>query len=281
VRYNTRVTLVDRRTALWSGALAIGALAAPSMPRPRLRRIVIVRLHGGADGLSLLPPFHDAAYRRARPTIALAPPGRGEHSAVDLDGTVGLHPRLAPLVPLFRERLLDVVPACGLAEVTRSHLVDREALDGRLAALDRHADHHDAAPRRSLSGMLAEVASGVVRGVARPLTVVHSSGWDHHAGQRNPEGPLASALDDLARGLASFARALGPDLRDTTLVTVSEFGRAVRENGLGGSEHGHATAVFVLGGPARRGRVVGRWPTLDATGDVQPAMPLDDVLAGV
>jgi uncharacterized protein (DUF1501 family) len=273
------VTLVDRRTVLRSGALAMGALAVPCLPSSRSPRLVVVRLHGGADGLSMVAPWRDAAYRRARPTIALAAPGQREHAALDLDGTFGLHPRLAPLVPLFRARVLDVVPACGLATVARSHLVDGEALDHLLEALDRKVASRDVTSTQSIERVLTDVAGEVARGIAPRVTIVHSGGWDHHGGQRNPGGPLAAALDDLACGVASFARALGPELRHTTLATCSEFGRAVRENGFGGSEHGHATAMFLLGGSTRRGRVVGPWPGLEAGDAVRPGVLVEDVFA--
>jgi uncharacterized protein (DUF1501 family) len=271
---------VDRRTVLRSGALALGAIVVPTtIATARPRCLVVVRLNGGADGLSMVAPWRDAGCRRARPTIALEPPGRGGRAAIDLDGTVGLHPRLAPILPLFRQHALDVFPACGLPAATRSHLVDGEALDGLLVRLGAPGRATCAGPPRPLTEVLPEIAARVKEGSAPAVCVADSCGWDHHGGQRHADGPLATALDDLARGLASFARTLGPDLHQATLATVSEFGRTVRENGLGGTEHGHATAMFVLGGAARRGRVIGAWPSLGAEDAVRPAILVEDVLA--
>jgi len=84
------------------------------------KSLVLVFLRGGADGLSIVPPVGDPDYRAARPSIALGPPGR-EGGALRLDGVFGLHPALAPLLPLWREGTLGIVHAAGLPGATRSH----------------------------------------------------------------------------------------------------------------------------------------------------------------
>ncbi len=56
---------------------------------------------------------------------------------------------------------------------------------------------------------------------------------------------------------------MGDDGGNVTLVTMSEFGRTARENGTGGTDHGHANAMFVLGGQVKGGKVYGKWPGLD------------------
>jgi uncharacterized protein (DUF1501 family) len=264
---------MTRRELLRTAAFSLGGVAVPipwAAACPDCRpRLVIVRLHGGADGLSLVVPWRDPAYRRARPTIAVPPPGQGAHAALDLDGTFGLHPRLAPLLPLFRHRTLDIMPACGLATATRAHLVAIERLDATIERIARARGGLETTGRSlPLARALEDTAVRIRAGAAAAVVVVHATGWDHHAGQRDAAGPFAAVADDLAHGLAGFARSLGPDLAGTTVVTVSEFGRAVRENACGGSEHGHATAAFVLGGGVRRGRIVGGWPGL--SGDVVP-----------
>jgi len=58
---------------------------------------------------------------------------------------------------------------------------------------------------------------------------------------------------------------LGERMRSVVVLTMSEFGRTIRENGNGGTDHGHATAMLVLGGPVNGGRVLGRWPGLDSS----------------
>jgi uncharacterized protein (DUF1501 family) len=80
--------------------------------------------------------------------------------------------------------------------------------------------------------------------------------------QGNDQGQLAARLTELGRSLAAFATDLGERMRDVCVLTMSEFGRTIRENGTGGTDHGHATAMLVLGGTVNGGRVAGRWPGL-------------------
>lgn len=88
-------------------------------------------------------------------------------------------------------------------------------------------------------------------------------GWDTHIDQGNGSGQLAGRLAPLADGLASLAHALGPVFDDTVIVVMSEFGRTLRENGNGGTDHGHGNAMWLLGGSVRGGKVHGPWPGLD------------------
>src|SRR5947208_16212683 len=122
--------MMTRRTFVKSGACALVALAAP--PRFLLRaaeaaagrRKVLVAIfqRGAVDGLSMVPPYGDVAYAAVRPGIAIQPPSHGESErAVDLDGFFAFHPSLAPLLPLWRNRALAVVHACGSPDTTRSH----------------------------------------------------------------------------------------------------------------------------------------------------------------
>jgi uncharacterized protein (DUF1501 family) len=87
---------------------------------PTGKALVLVFLRGGADGLSIVPPLGDPAYRRARPTLALGAPGQ-EGGALRLDDVFGLHPALSPLLPLWTEGTLGIVHAAGLPGATRSH----------------------------------------------------------------------------------------------------------------------------------------------------------------
>jgi uncharacterized protein (DUF1501 family) len=89
------------------------------------------------------------------------------------------------------------------------------------------------------------------------------SGWDTHQNQGGVNGQLANRLSDFSASLAAFWRDLGDDAGNVTLVTMSEFGRTAHENGTGGTDHGHANAMFVLGGNVKGGKVYGRWPGLE------------------
>src|SRR5207244_7886229 len=83
-------------------------------------------------------------------------------------------------------------------------------------------------------------------------------GWDTHINQGAVQGQLATRLDDLARGIAALTTDLGDRLADTVVLTMSEFGRAVSENGNRGTDHGHGNAMFVMGGGVRGGHVYGK-----------------------
>ncbi len=90
------------------------------------------------------------------------------------------------------------------------------------------------------------------------LAFVDVGGWDTHVNQGGAQGYLAGRIGELGRGLAGFVDEIGPDAwRDTTVVVVSEFGRTFRENGDRGTDHGHGSVYWVMGGDVRGGRMVG------------------------
>ncbi len=82
-------------------------------------------------------------------------------------------------------------------------------------------------------------------------------GWDTHVGEGGAAGYLAQRLEELGKGVAALAGELGPAWRDTVVVLISEFGRTFRENGNRGTDHGHGTVYWILGGGVRGGRVAG------------------------
>jgi uncharacterized protein (DUF1501 family) len=87
-------------------------------------------------------------------------------------------------------------------------------------------------------------------------------GWDTHVNQGSSQGQLANRLDDFGRGLAALVADLGSRMADTVILTMSEFGRAVNENGNRGTDHGHGNAMMIIGGGVRGARVYGKWPGL-------------------
>lgn len=117
-------------------------------------------------------------------------------------------------------------------------------------------------PRGPLGEGLRQVAQLVKAGLGVEIAFLESSGWDHHAAEGAATGQLANRLRDLGASLQAFYADLGPRGDDVVLVTLTEFGRTVRENGNRGTDHGHGSAALVLGGGARGGRVHGRWPGL-------------------
>ena len=85
-------------------------------------------------------------------------------------------------------------------------------------------------------------------------------GWDTHQNQGAANGQLANRLREFSDGIAAFWKDLGDEAENVTLVTMSEFGRTARQNGTGGTDHGHANVMFVLGGSVKGGKVYGKWP---------------------
>lgn len=92
---------------------------------------------------------------------------------------------------------------------------------------------------------------------------VDVGGWDTHVGQGNRSGYLANRLEELGRGLAGFAQEMGPDWNNTVVVVLSEFGRTFRENGNRGTDHGHGSVYWVLGGGVNGGKVRGEQARLE------------------
>jgi uncharacterized protein (DUF1501 family) len=89
------------------------------------------------------------------------------------------------------------------------------------------------------------------------LGFVDVGGWDTHVNQGSVTGALANNLHNLGQGLAAYAEALGDEWNNTVVVVVSEFGRTFRENGNKGTDHGHGTVHWVLGGKVNGGRIAG------------------------
>jgi uncharacterized protein (DUF1501 family) len=117
-------------------------------------------------------------------------------------------------------------------------------------------------PRGRYGESLKQIAQLVKADVGVELAFTEVGGWDHHAAEGGVQGQLAARLRELGQSLAAFQRDLGTRMQDVVVVTLTEFGRTVRENGNRGTDHGHASVSFVMGGGVRGGQVHGRWPGL-------------------
>jgi uncharacterized protein (DUF1501 family) len=320
--------------------------------------LICLFMRGAVDGLNMIVPHGDPVYYRERPTIAV--PAR---EVIDLDGFFGLHPRLAPLKPLWDNKSLVAIHAVGSPEATRSHFDAQDYMesgtpgvkatdDGWLNRYCQHDAEHANTPFRAVAfgpqlprvlagtaptlaidelqafglnlprpaardrltrafealyagaqtGLLAssgqesfeairllqranplqyrptngavyptgrlgrsllQIAQLIKADLGLRVACLDATGWDTHTNEGASDGQLAALLDDLAGALTAFSTDLGERMRDIVVLTMSEFGRAVSENGSGGTDHGHATAMLALGGPVAGGRVFGRWPSLD------------------
>jgi uncharacterized protein (DUF1501 family) len=317
--------------------------------------LVVLSLRGGFDGLSAVVPKGDPAYYAWRPTIGVP---RG--ALLPVDAMWGLHPRLAPVWPLWQRGKLAAVHAVGQADPTRSHFeamaeMERAApgtsmrtgwLDRTLGLRSRssvfqavqlgstevpaalygstpelamsaiddvelwgegdwlpgsfaqalralHAgaaptlaapagaalgavatttalkaagstpSHGAVYPNTDLGRALRDVVRLVQARVGLQVACIDYGDWDMHADLGTlAGGRMVDHLDELAKALAAFATDLGTLLDGVTLVTLSEFGRRVEENGSAGTDHGHGNAVLLLGGGVVGGKVHGRWPGL-------------------
>ena len=362
--------MTSRRVFLKNGAFALVSMGfAPSFlartayaqgARPRAKQLIAIFQRGAVDGLSVVVPFGDAEYYRARPSIAIARPGSSDGAAVDLDGFFGFNPRLAPLKPFWDQHALAIVHACGSPDSTRSHFdaqdymetatpgvkstsdgwlnrylqaqkiehqtpfravaltqqlprtlsgtapatamsqisqfdirgggqnaaagatfeslyaeardrvlgnTGREAFDGikMLKGADpaRYEPEHGAEyPRGPFGQALRQIAQLIKADVGLEVAFADVGGWDTHINQGSAQGQLAQRLDDFARGIAALVVDLGDRMSDVVVLTMSEFGRAVNENGNRGTDHGHGNAMMAIGGGVRGGKVYGRWPGL-------------------
>ena len=118
-------------------------------------------------------------------------------------------------------------------------------------------------PNGALAASLRQIAQLIKSNVGLEVAFADVGGWDTHAGEGGAQGQLANNLRTFAQAIAAFTTDLGSRMGDVVLVTMSEFGRTVRENGNRGTDHGHANFMTVVGGGVKGGRVAGRWPGLD------------------
>lgn len=328
---------------------------AANPPGTAPKRLIVVLLRGALDGLSVLVPYTDRRYYDLRPQTAIAEPGETQ-GALPLTQQFALHPALQPLLPLWQQKSLAFVVACGSPDPSRSHFDAqyymetgtpgrKNSPDGWLnrligqlgngypvqglnlgnttptiltgpaaiasipsgtkadkpTALDQpqiyqafdqlYAGNSVIAKvyqesRRSREIVLknfdkemaaADQGAPPVKGFAADLQRIGQQmrqdpqiqvaftavgGWDTHVNQGNEAGSLARKLKDLGTGLSLLPQALGPVYQDTVVVVMSEFGRTVKENVTGGTDHGHGNVLWLLGGAIKGGQTFGEWAGL-------------------
>jgi uncharacterized protein (DUF1501 family) len=117
-------------------------------------------------------------------------------------------------------------------------------------------------PRTPFGTSLLQIAQLIKAGVGLEVAFTDIGGWDTHVNQGNSRGQLANLLTQFSSGIAALYQDLGQRMDDVVVLTMSEFGRTVRENGNRGTDHGHANAMFVLGNGVKGGKVYGQWPGL-------------------
>jgi uncharacterized protein (DUF1501 family) len=118
------------------------------------------------------------------------------------------------------------------------------------------------------------------------VAVFDTTGWDTHANEGAVQGQLAGRLAALDAGLRALKEQLGPVWNDTAVLLATEFGRTAAINGTHGTDHGTATAAFLIGGAVQGGRVIADWPGLSSRvlyqgRDLTPTLDMRSVLKGV
>lgn len=118
-------------------------------------------------------------------------------------------------------------------------------------------------PKTPFGQRLAQIAQLIKANVGLEVAFADVGGWDTHVNQGGANGQLAQRLTDFSQSISTLVADLGDRMDDVVILTMSEFGRTVRQNGTGGTDHGHAGAMFVLGGNLKGPKTVhGKWPGL-------------------
>jgi uncharacterized protein (DUF1501 family) len=213
------------------GALGIAALPArlAFAAAPGDRLLVVVVLRGGMDGLAAVPPWRNPAYREARRELALPPPGSAD-GTVDLDGSFGLHPALAPLAELYRAGELAALHAVASPYRERSHFDGQDVLENGGAKVGQARDGW---LNRALAALGQRAPAGFAFGRAVPLLL---------------RGPVA---------VGSWAPSALPDASEEFLVRVAALYKAdpVLSRAL---EQGLRTRAMAAGAMSEEDRMVGR-----------------------
>lgn len=172
--------------------------------------------------------------------------------------------------------------AGAVIESGRATIETMRHLKAILKGGDRSAA--EAWPRGAFAASLRNVAALANADCGLEVAAVDYPGWDHHIRQGSTDGAQARMLADYAASIAALGNALGPRLDDTLIVTMTEFGRTVAENGNNGSDHGRGGGMLLIGGGVRGGRIHGQWrglePKVLADGrDLPVSTDFRDVLA--
>jgi uncharacterized protein (DUF1501 family) len=161
------------------------------------------------------------------------------------------------LEALYRTGTSDVVHAAGdeMFDATRA----LRAANPQQYTPQNGADY----PRSPFGQHLRQIAQLIKSDVGLEIAFADVGGWDTHVNQGGATGQLAGRFDDFAKSIHALVTDLGDRMADVTIMTMSEFGRTARQNGNGGTDHGHASALFVIGGDVKGKRVHGKWPGLE------------------
>jgi uncharacterized protein (DUF1501 family) len=209
------------------------------------------------------------AFRAVSMTSVIPRSLQGEHDAMairDLD-TFGMAGDSAVALAGPSATTTGFESMYGSAVDTVLHGTARESFDAidmlKKTGAKAYAPANGASyPQSSFGRNLKQIAQLIKANVGLQIGFAEVDGWDTHANQGGAKGQLATRLGGFAQALAALHQDLGDKMADVVVVTMSEFGRAVHQNGNRGTDHGHGTCFFALGGSIKGGKVYGDWPTL-------------------
>jgi uncharacterized protein (DUF1501 family) len=202
-------------------------------------------------------PFRAVAMTQQTPRMLEGPAPTIAMNSLDEFTVRAAGPAADRLEALYRTGSADVVHAAG-GEMFEAVKILKAADPQRY--LPRNGAEY---PNTQFGQRLKQIAQLIKADVGLEVAFADVGGWDTHVNQGGSTGQLAARLDDFAKSIAALVADLGDRMADVTIMTMSEFGRTVRQNGNGGTDHGHASALFVIGGDVRGRKVYGRWPGLE------------------
>lgn len=203
--------------------------------------------------------------------------------------------------PLLAARLADAVAADSIADApamgsgamnTGGAVSDGAAKEAGVDSASTLAPNPGNKPNAARYGsaryteVIHAAAEFLRRDDGPKVAVFDTTGWDTHANEGAAQGQLAGRLAALDAGLRMLKEQLGPVWNDTAVLMATEFGRTAAINGTRGTDHGTATAAFLVGGAVRGGRVIADWPGLSSRAlyqgrDLMPTQDLRSVMKGV
>src|SRR5918998_1092700 len=272
---------MNRRFFLKSGGVALASLGAgvavpsfleravmaqaPKAAGGRRKTLVAIFQRGAVDGLNMVGPHGESNYYEWRPSIAVARPGRGSagESAVDLYGLFSV--RAGQQSQVVQGGFEDIYEQAATEALRGTGKETFEAINflKRVNPAQYQPENGAQYPRTQFGNSLLQIAQLIKAGVGLEVAFTDIQGWDTHTNQGGGRGQLANRLTEFGAGLLALYTDLGaPRMDDVVVLTMSEFGRTARENGNRGTDHGHANAMFIIGGATRGGRVYGQWPGL-------------------
>ncbi|MEO0514222.1 MAG: DUF1501 domain-containing protein [Planctomycetota bacterium] len=134
-----------------------------------------------------------------------------------------------------------------------------EHVDGKRGRRDAGGRY----PTTRLGGQFRDLAKLIKSGQGLEVAAIDYNGWDHHAYQGGSRGTMSDMLGNLSQSIGAFVEDMGAGMDRTLVLTMSEFGRTVRENGNSGTDHGRAGYMMAIGGMVNGGKIYGKWTGLE------------------